>query len=134
MLLYIIFICSILLVLVNGFGPLRKHHSHLESAIDETSVIQNMSHLYSTDDSICGEASLSCMAFGADIPVRCGILSKAPLCKRFDSATKRVKCDAFCDTDGSGRLCERAFTTCCRATTNGCTSSNPIDPIIYNES
>lgn len=98
--LHIIFTFLLWLLCVNGFAPLRKHHSHLESPIDETNVIKNMSHLYTTDDSICGEASLSCMAFGASIPIRCGILTKAPLCRRLDSTTKRVKCDTFCDTDG----------------------------------
>ncbi|KAG2228820.1 hypothetical protein INT48_006024 [Thamnidium elegans] len=127
----IIFTFLVWLLCVNGFAPLRKHHSHLESPIDETNVIKNMSHLYTTDDSICGEASLSCMAFGASIPIRCGILTKAPLCKRWDAALKREKCDTFCDTDGSGRLCQRAFPSCCQGTVHGCTSSKPRNTILY---
>lgn len=101
-------ILTLLLVLsVSGLPPLRKHHSHLQAAIDETDVIaqthHNTSLLFSTDASICGEASLSCMAFSSrysSIPVRCGILNKAPVCERYDSDTKQSKCDAFCDADG----------------------------------
>lgn len=101
-------ILILLLVLsVSGLPPLRKHHSHIISAIDETDVIEpthhNITLLFSTDTSICGLASLSCMAFSqpsSSIPVRCGILNKAPVCERYDSDTKQSKCDAFCDADG----------------------------------
>lgn len=91
---------------VNGFIPLRKHGYQIQSSIDETSVIypnnSNMTRLYTAPSESCGHASLSCMAFGytSSIPVRCGILEKAPLCQRMDPITKKMKCDAFCDTDG----------------------------------
>ncbi|CAO3626856.1 unnamed protein product [Mucor fragilis] len=98
-------LASLLLLLsVNGFVPLRKHHYHIQTPMNETEVLpssNNISHLY-TSEGGCGEASLSCMAFGykSSIPIRCGILKSAPLCERLDPISKRIKCDVFCDTDG----------------------------------
>ncbi|KAI7889179.1 uncharacterized protein EV154DRAFT_515235 [Mucor mucedo] len=95
-----------LIVSVSGLPPLRKHHSHLQSGVDEADVIQprqNLSLLFSTDASICGVASLSCMAFSSsssEVPVRCGILTKAPVCQSYDPGTQESKCDTFCDADG----------------------------------
>jgi hypothetical protein len=104
----IITILPLLLSLVHALAPLRKHHYHMQSPIEEQDILTqdqqyNISLLYSSSNSqLCGEASLSCMSFGytSSIPIRCGILNKAPLCKRIDSLTEKYKCDTFCDTDG----------------------------------
>ncbi|EPB89683.1 hypothetical protein HMPREF1544_03482 [Mucor circinelloides 1006PhL] len=103
--------------------------------MNETEVLpssNNISHLYKSEGG-CGEASLSCMAFGykSSIPIRCGILKNAPLCERLDPISKRMKCDVFCDTDGGGRLCKEAFPSCCLGSVNGCTSSRPRNIKLY---
>jgi hypothetical protein len=104
MMLFFISLLSLMLCTANGFIPLRKHRYQMQSPLDETAVIypNNMTHLYTAPSESCGYASLSCMAFGytSSIPVRCGILEKAPLCQRIDPITQKIKCDAFCDTDG----------------------------------
>ncbi|CEP10019.1 hypothetical protein [Parasitella parasitica] len=90
---------------VDGFVPLRKHHYHMQTPMNETKVLSsssdNASHIYKTEGG-CGEASLSCMAFSykSSIPIRCGILNNAPLCERMDPIADDIKCDVFCDTDG----------------------------------
>ncbi|KAL0138473.1 Sodium/calcium exchanger protein-domain-containing protein [Mucor lusitanicus] len=79
------------------------HHAHPYSYRQEVLPSRNnVSHLYTSKGGGCGEASLSCMAFGykSSIPIRCGILKSAPLCERLDPVSKRMKCDVFCDTDG----------------------------------
>ncbi|KAL9543814.1 hypothetical protein PS6_009077 [Mucor atramentarius] len=63
--------------------------------MNETEVLpssNNISHLYKSEGG-CGEASLSCMAFGykSSIPIRCGILKNAPLCERLDPISKPVE-------------------------------------------
>lgn len=103
--LYWVLASLLLLLSVNGFVPLRKHHYHIQTPMNETEVLpsrNNVSHLYTSKGGGCGEASLSCMAFGykSSIPIRCGILKSAPLCERLDPVSKRMKCDVFCDTDG----------------------------------
>ncbi|KAI9483468.1 MAG: hypothetical protein EXX96DRAFT_143253 [Benjaminiella poitrasii] len=116
---------------------LRKHRYQIQPPIDEADILAaSMIHNNQTSMSICGEASLSCMAFGShqsSIPIRCGILSKVPLCERFDSKTQKLKCDTFCDTDGSGRLCLKAFQSCCSNSLNGCISSNPRTIVLYKK-
>lgn len=141
MIVYHILLLLFTVVITHAIAPLRKHHSNVQSPMDEGEFLQrqmlnNLSHLYTYDEFTCGEASISCMAFGyaSSIPVRCGILKKAPVCKRIDAVTNQVKCDAFCDTDGSGRLCAKAFPECCKRSINGCISSKPRNIMLYSSS
>lgn len=95
---------------------LRKHR-HQFSAPNERAVVGAMRHAASggntgaqgqdisydkSPSDACGESTLSCMAFAhkdEPMPVRCGMLRKAPLCKRKDE-NGNEQCDVFCDADG----------------------------------
>ena len=95
---------------------LKKHRYQMHSAKEEPTVVRAMhqqeqptkqdnalpdrqAELHSFHhDEACGEATLSCMAFAhdqIDMPVRCGMLSNAPLC-----LDRNQECAAFCDADG----------------------------------
>lgn len=106
----LLLLLSFILSIVNGSAPLlRKHHYQIQSPIDETDLLIQQQGtaprlLYSANaESVCGEASLSCMTFGSttsSFAIRCGVLDKVPVCSRLDSVTNQLKCDSFCDTDG----------------------------------
>ena len=106
------------ITLSSGLIHLRKHRHPIYSAKEELTIINAMQHnnqqkeqsskegeenrqaeLHNfKHDDACGESTLSCMAFAhtkVRMPVRCGMLKNAPVCK-----DKEDKCSAFCDADG----------------------------------
>ncbi|KAI8388565.1 uncharacterized protein BYT42DRAFT_611596 [Radiomyces spectabilis] len=135
---------------VPGYGQLRKHHQQIQPPLEEVDVIRamqgkpNEAHrsqeastnmpeatYASSPASTCGEASLSCVVFDpkhSRIPIRCGVIRKAPVCERQDDQGKR-HCDVFCDADGGARVCEFAFPKCCAVGKNGCRTSKPRESI-----
>ncbi|KAI8143856.1 hypothetical protein BJV82DRAFT_609659, partial [Fennellomyces sp. T-0311] len=142
---FIVLICA--WICVSGAVNLRKHRYQMHSAKEEPTVVRAMHqqeqqpkqdnessdrraelHNFHHDEA-CGEATLSCMAFAhdqTDIPVRCGMLSNAPLCRDNDQ-----ECAAFCDADGGSRVCEYAFAECCKHSPNGCITSSPLHVKLY---
>ncbi|KAI7908075.1 uncharacterized protein BX663DRAFT_492903 [Cokeromyces recurvatus] len=138
MLCLLIIVFLSLFIMTGSLFPLHKHLYQVQSPVNESEILTSFtSSNNNNSDTICGEASLSCIAFvsyDSSIPVRCGVLTEAPLCIRFDSKTQKLKCDTFCDTDGSGRICMKAFKSCCSNSLHGCVSSKPRNIKLYKNS
>ncbi|KAI8576133.1 hypothetical protein K450DRAFT_258179 [Umbelopsis ramanniana AG] len=81
----------------------------------------------------CGYAVVSCIALPGDPlakPIRCGKLTKAPVCRNGSSE----QCHSFCEQESGDQLCTFAFASCCSQGYDGCVATRPKEILEYNGS